>query len=656
MSKNIKDITKELMGSSLNSFHIKTGLKQLENNSGAQTRVLKGIYSQVDNGYIEKTEQSRIIHLEGSDNGPVEIKSVEGNTLINMLVDGEVEKDIGVSHATKAKYKYRYDLKDSTDYIITFEISGIDDSDFQHLRYSITEGYDSVNRPVKNGKNSITINSHNIYTGKLKAFWVYFTNAHTPTSVNPKIKNITIIERPTGEIPTEHINGIKSSFEENITPEGKYKVDITVRSGNIFDNNYLSDKSNIITRGDYDIIKLPYELKPNAQYTLSVDKIKPPLVGGWTVLNITPYSKGLSWIELNNMKLVDFFNINNKNNNHEGVPRPVAKTFTTPTDGEVAFLCYDEDKTWFTDCLVNARLNIGASDAGYTPYKQNKITILLQEPLRGLPQTKDRLCIIDNKLMVERNITRILVDNSLEVISHAFDGTLTNRFYLKVPQYKLKTNDGRIDCICNIIPASQGSEDKVHIRADGATPHANLSFWLDKQTFPDPATAKRWLVENNAEIIAQLSEPVYEEVVNEYGVPVILEGYENGTVYIDSNIPPTTTVGYVPKNQTLKTLKDVNSANADLALDINSNVLPYIMEIDSMILEKELIQNYKMKMEALDMTSMQERTFNMLARLIKGKTLTKEEAKDRVLLYETANRITSKQALELMVIIEETYA
>lgn len=656
MAKNIKDVTKELMGSSLNSFHKKTGLKQLENNNEAQTRVLDGIYSQVDNAYIEKTEQSRIIHLEGSDNGTVEIKSVEGNTLINMLVDGEVEKDIGVSHATKAKYKYRYDLKDSTDYIITFEISGIDEGDFQHLRYSITEGYDSVNRPVKNGKNSITINSHNIYTGKLKAFWVYFTNAHTPASVNPKIKNITVMERPTGEIPTEHVNGIKSSFEENITPEGKYKVDITVRSGNIFDNNYLSDKSNIITKGDYDIIKLPYKLKPNAQYTLSVDKINPPK-SGWTVLNITPYAKGFYWVVLNNMKLVDFFNINNKNNDHVGVPRLTSKTFTVPTDGEIAFLCYDEDKVWFTDCLVNARLNIGASDAGYTPYKQNKITILLEQPLRGLPNAKDRLCIIDNKLMVERNCAVGVLDGTEGwsiPSSQATESTcylITNKF---------DSNIKRDICICDKLAHTRiWSTDNVGIAIEGGPNIENeLRVRLPKSNLTELTSkgAKQYFAENNHNVVYPLLKPVYEEVTNEFGEPIILKGYENGTVYIDSLIPPTTTVRYTPKNQTFKALKNVNTANAELAFDINSNVLPYIMELDSMILEKELIQNYKMKMEALDMTSMQERTFNMLARLIRGKSLTKEEAKDRVLLYETANRITSKQALELMVIIEETYA
>ena len=64
MSRNIKEIGKELMGKSLNSFHRKTGLTQLEENNKMQDGILDGILSQVDDAYIEKTEQSNVIHLE----------------------------------------------------------------------------------------------------------------------------------------------------------------------------------------------------------------------------------------------------------------------------------------------------------------------------------------------------------------------------------------------------------------------------------------------------------------------------------------------------------------------------------------------------------------------------------------------------------------
>ena len=77
MSRNIKEIGKELMGKSLNSFHRKTGLTQLEKNNEMQDGILDGILSQVDDAYIEKTEQSNVIHLEGSGDGVVVVDGIE---------------------------------------------------------------------------------------------------------------------------------------------------------------------------------------------------------------------------------------------------------------------------------------------------------------------------------------------------------------------------------------------------------------------------------------------------------------------------------------------------------------------------------------------------------------------------------------------------
>ena len=93
MSRNIKEIGKELMGKSLNSFHRKTGLTQLEKNNKMQDGILDGILSQVDDVYIEKTEQSNVIHLDGSGDGVVVLDSIEGNTMVNLAYNPSLDKD-----------------------------------------------------------------------------------------------------------------------------------------------------------------------------------------------------------------------------------------------------------------------------------------------------------------------------------------------------------------------------------------------------------------------------------------------------------------------------------------------------------------------------------------------------------------------------------
>ena len=122
---------------------------------------------------------------------------------------------------------------------------------------------------------------------------------------------------------------------------------------------------------------------------------------------------------------------------------------------------------------------------------------------------------------------------------------------------------------------------------------------------------------------------------------------------------PTTTVRYTPKMESFKTLKEVENNNIMLTNDVNDNIIPYMMDVDLMIMEKEMALMSHKNIRTIgvkDMTSMQKRTQDMLTRLIKGKTLTEQECKTRVVTYLDAGKITDAQADELMLLISEVYA
>lgn len=217
--------------------------------------------------------------------------------------------------------------------------------------------------------------------------------------------------------------------------------------------------------------------------------------------------------------------------------------------------------------------------------KSNKIKVLVNEPLRAVGSIKDRLCIKDGKLVVERN--------------------------------------------CGIRTYQESDLDNINVLTD---------------------------MNNTIHI---LDTPIYDEAANEYGEPILLEGYENGTLYIDSTIVPTTTVKYTPKMESFKTLNEVSNNNIMLTNDVNDIIIPYMMEVDLMIMEKEMALPSQLNIRKVGkktMTDMQKRTKYMLERLIKGKTLTKEDAKTRVTTYLSAEKITDEQAEELMLLIEEVYA
>ena len=107
------------------------------------------------------------------------------------------------------------------------------------------------------------------------------------------------------------------------------------------------------------------------------------------------------------------------------------------------------------------------------------------------------------------------------------------------------------------------------------------------------------------------------------------------------------------------TLNEVNNNNIMLTNDIDDNIIPYMMDVDLMIMEKEMALMSHKNIRTIgvkDMTSMQKRTQDMLERLIKGKTLTEQECKTRVTTYLNAGKITDAQAEELNFLIDEIYA
>ena len=224
MSRNIKEIGKELMGKSLNSFHRKTGLTQLEKNNEMQDGILDGILSQVDDAYIEKTEQSNVIHLEGSGDGAVVLDGIEGNTMVNIasnyfnnsIYTRNSDKSINIRQHDTTLHGHpslnKLDLKRNTTYTIFTSTP---------LRYIIRDNpknersYISLFEGLSDKTVFTTNNDTNLYT--------YIKLLH-PTSDNDyPINNIKVIlvEGDYSNKEINHFEGLQSSFEEKVNGQGK---------------------------------------------------------------------------------------------------------------------------------------------------------------------------------------------------------------------------------------------------------------------------------------------------------------------------------------------------------------------------------------------------------------------------------------------------
>lgn len=314
--------------------------------------------------------------------------------------------------------------------------------------------------------------------------------------------------------------------------------------------------------------------------------------------------------------------------------------------------------------------------------KVNGIKFYLNEPLRGVGDIKDRLCIKDNKLMVERNCDSVTFDGSSDEHwgTTGYGGHATRNTF-EISLTDINALKGIVPCINNLfanestfgIPTNDNafrgftnSENGTYFLFTPSTtliPYRNTNKW------------KEWLQQNPMTIVYQLATPIYEEITNEYGLPIILEGYENGIVYVDSAVTPTTSIKYTSNNTVPTTLSNVDNLNATTQDDINNNIVTYMMDIDMMLTEMEMEDNASTmslsdsddnnqkhntshnnildRMNKEDRIKYQDNTTKMLEKVIKGKSLTNEENINRIDLYLSEGKIREEQSNYLKELLKE---
>ena len=622
MSKNIKDIGKELMGKSLNSFHRKTGLTQLEKNNEMQDGILNGILSQVDDAYIEKIGQSNVIHLEGSGDGVVVLDSIEGNTMVNIMpLANWGNKSSDNRNCAYSQVRLNtLPFKPNTTYTtILLNAEGIVKSHWMHSLS--TQG--SVQGTIAT---FTTISDISMATSYLHIYFGGSDNTVTQEQIN-NIK-VVVLEGDWTNKEINYFEGLQSSFEEH-KEDDKYKIEILSQNDNFIDMK-IDSILNCSIEGDKVITVTPTNTTNNP--CINFKNFIP---------KGTYYYKGVG-SEATQFRNKDRVTISNLGAKKEG---------RIELSEDVHYITYNWGSNGTTNSFIfdiTREIEIVSRKqvVDFIPHKQNKIKLLLNSPLlKG-----DEIVCKEDGLYHYHKVEKELFDGSEDESWVKAD---TNWWGIPLTNCSFSTS---INTICDkLIPVSFDNRNTMN------SVYCGSEKLYTRVVANSLSEYKQRLQANPMTVVYELAEPYYEKISNEYGEPIILEGYENGTLYIDSVIVPTTTVRYTPKMESFKTLKEVKIRNTINDFDVANNVIPYMMEVDIKLTELEMsaISTYNIKnirkMEVLDMISMQERTFKMLERLIRGKSHTKQEMIDRVLLYEQAKRITTEQALELNLIIEEVY-
>jgi hypothetical protein len=231
---------------------------------------------------------------------------------------------------------------------------------------------------------------------------------------------------------------------------------------------------------------------------------------------------------------------------------------------EVITFTATSDKIYFIGGVTNVceywdfQLEENTVPANYIPYKSNKIQFSSIEPLRGVGDVKDRFVFKDGKLMIERNCGEVVLDGSESwriYVSNSNSQTDPNLLVYRVDLVLKDKGWGYTQSLSDTLNTYTEMENAYwKIKKCLSLGGESILICCEYQSLDK---FKQWLSENPTTVIYQLAEAIYEEVPYETQ-KLILEGYENGTLFLDTNIPPTVTASYTANIPLVSKVNKVN--------------------------------------------------------------------------------------------------
>lgn len=621
-----RDKVKELVGRSLNSYHAKAlqQIERIEKKNKEQNHKISILSNELDNDYLTKTEEGSVISLEHSKEGMVYLDELQGNTLVNYCTDGSKEitlnGDIDVEGVDNV---YNVIIKPNTLYTVALDTNktGTIRINLGGAEVTTTNNVAMITTPE-----TLTDNTLKLY------------------GTNIKCSKVRLLEGDKTNWMPSFFEGMKSSFEDKLQDDGSYKMEILMNNENLLDlsqhsintpytNQYKIENNTIFGTyiGDnYTDFQLWFKLKRNKTYKLSWDISSTYILNGAN----SQLLKG----KLNG------YNADSMLQNSYDVATGIISNL--PCDGWYTLHFHSMRNNQF---IKNLQLKLVDISTNFTERKFNKIQFSSIEPLRAMQDYKDRFVFKDEKLMIERNTKECTLDETQGwgyQNAQDYGGTLlfsTNEITEVRPNMQL---------ICNKFNSSNSNlmtdntywRDREGIGCWSARKNFNIRIKACRLSSPTLEGFKEWIGNNEIKVIYPISEPTYEEIPFELQ-KIILEGYENGTLFFDTNIPPTSVVTYAGETPIVKATRLNKTEVSNNTADINDNILPYLMDMDYRIVMLQLATE---ELEGeVSMARLFGGTYEMLKRDILSKRLSRQEYGCRLADYFNAGKLTEEQVREL---------
>lgn len=239
-------------------------------------------------------------------------------------------------------------------------------------------------------------------------------------------------------------------------------------------------------------------------------------------------------------------------------------SYTTGNDGMLQLILYYSSSSTQDSYISNIQLEEGTTATPYEPYREDKINILTTEPLRGLPNGVRDIASGD---IVERKVGKVVLDGS-GVWEKAVEGDNVNGISMYINSNEFGAKQSRYHAISdkfNTIGAyTPSSLDFAYINDVGGLviniPNSKTGILEADSDETKTQKFKQYLQANPTTVYYELAEPVIEKLPQ----PLTLQSFANGTLQVNSSIPPYLTVKY-PTNisSRISTIEEINNTMLD---------------------------------------------------------------------------------------------
>ncbi|MCB6610180.1 hypothetical protein V3C10_04375 [[Clostridium] symbiosum] len=266
----------------------------------------------------------------------------------------------------------------------------------------------------------------------------------------------------------------------------------------------------------------------------------------------------------------------------EAPARGVGRTFTTDENEYYALclLCTNDVATTGTTTFENIQLEEGSKSTAWEPYTgYQKVTIPIAEPIRGIGDVKDRLCMRDGVWGIERQFVKIGLDGSENWEKETAYGNEIFRF--KSTEYKsvIKTeilSTSPIKIMCDRLMAGSSAETYKRTECISSNIGGNIYIYLDAFSSGDVDTFKAYLAEHPITAIFERATPLWEPFPEDIQADLNALATHPGTTYL------TVTSTDISAPMRLEYVQDTRKVIEGLQLDMAEQMVELQAQIDQL--------------------------------------------------------------------------